>query len=563
MTIFERIKSLFGFGSVDESETEASAEGLLGGPVTSPQPQGPRYRGRFDAASDSDQTRKHWEAADGLSPNAAANEFTRTVIRNRGRYETQNNPYMVGGLLTLANDVVGTCPRIQLLTDNESVNRAVEERFTEWGEAIRLGQKLRLARRTRAGQGAVLIRLIQNRGLRHPVQLDLQLIEIDQLKTPFNMIGNERFVDGIEYDEWHNPVAYYVTKKHPGDAISISDNDIVRVDARDIIHYFRIDRPGQKHGLPEIVSSLNLTAERRSMRQSTGAAVRACATLGAVILESQAEPDEADVPDPFVSVETQHGMMTTAPGGMVARQMMPTQPGTTYGEFNRELVSEQFRPLNIPYNIGAADSSRHNYASGRLDSQGYDRSGVIDQDDMVLDILRPIVQAWAAEATATPGYLPGRAGQVYLPTYADPEWRVPCTFIWGDRPHVDPSKEVTAENDRIRMYTGTRAEAYARRRQDWRDRLEQCGVEQEVMAELGLLRLDPQLAPRVAETLAKIPLLGDENAVEMLTLLGVPPAAAKRMVANTPKQLPPTPRDPSQSGQSSNGRMQEAGNGRY
>ena len=75
-----------------------------------------RVRGRYDAAATNDDNRRHWANADLLSANAAANPEVRRILRNRARYEVANNSYARGIVLTLANDAIGTGPRLQMLT---------------------------------------------------------------------------------------------------------------------------------------------------------------------------------------------------------------------------------------------------------------------------------------------------------------------------------------------------------------------------------------------------------------------------------------------------------------
>ena len=69
-------------------------------------------RGKYGAAQTTDENRRHWASADALSADAAASAGVRRTLRNRARYEVANNSYARGIVLTLANDVVRTGPRI-------------------------------------------------------------------------------------------------------------------------------------------------------------------------------------------------------------------------------------------------------------------------------------------------------------------------------------------------------------------------------------------------------------------------------------------------------------------
>ena len=71
-------------------------------------------RAKFDSAQTNADNRRHWANADGLSADAAANPEVRRTLRNRARYEVANNSYARGIVLTLANDVTGTGPRLPM-----------------------------------------------------------------------------------------------------------------------------------------------------------------------------------------------------------------------------------------------------------------------------------------------------------------------------------------------------------------------------------------------------------------------------------------------------------------
>jgi capsid protein len=95
-------------------------------------------RARYDAAVTTDDNRRHWASADGLSPNASNSAEVRRILRNRARYETANNSYARGIVLTLAHDVVGTGPRLQMLTGDSEANRRIEQAFMLWARSVHL-----------------------------------------------------------------------------------------------------------------------------------------------------------------------------------------------------------------------------------------------------------------------------------------------------------------------------------------------------------------------------------------------------------------------------------------
>ena len=95
----------------------------------------------------------------------------RRILRNRARYEVANNSYARGIVLTLANDIVGTGPRLQLLTEDAEANRQIERAFNQWAKAVGLAEKLRTLRMAQTQDGEAFAVLISNSRLDTTVQL--------------------------------------------------------------------------------------------------------------------------------------------------------------------------------------------------------------------------------------------------------------------------------------------------------------------------------------------------------------------------------------------------------
>src|SRR5690606_1667637 len=241
-------------------------------------------RARYDAASTTHENRRHWASADGLSANAANSPEVRRVLRNRARYEVANNSYARGIVLTLANDVVGTGPRLQLLTTDPDANNRIEHEFAQWAKAIGLAEKLRTMRMARAQDGEAFAILTNNPRLATQVKLDLKLIEADQVTTP-DLNPTHSGVDGIVFDEAGNPVEYHVLRHHPGDSGNslalVSEYDRLPADA--VIHWFRADRPGQARGIPDIMPALPLFAQLRRFTLAVLAAAETAADFAGIL----------------------------------------------------------------------------------------------------------------------------------------------------------------------------------------------------------------------------------------------------------------------------------------
>ena len=437
-------------------------------------------RGRYDAAVTNDANRRHWANADSLSADAAMTPEVRRKLRDRARYEFANNAYAKGIVLTIANDVVGTGPRLQILSDIPEASAVVEQAWSRWAAAIRLPEKLRLLRMARAHTGEAFAVMATNPGVDHEVKLDLALIEADRVSDPYGTLSTSS-VDGIEFDQHGNPIRYHILRRHPGSALGgLADH--ASVPATEVIHYFASDRPEQHRGIPDLTPVLGLFAQLRRFTQATLSAAETAANLAGVLhTDAPASGDPAEV-EPMDTIAIEQGSFLTLPAGWNINQVRAEHPSTGYGEFKREVLNEIARAMNMPFNIAACNSASYNYASGRLDHQTYFRAIRIDQAQLAATVLDRLFAEWFDEARLVPGLLP--------PAILE-ERRPPHQWFWDGHEHVDPLKEASAQQVRLANHTTTLACEYARQGKDWEAELRQRARELALMDELGITAAPP------------------------------------------------------------------------
>jgi len=434
-------------------------------------------RARYDAAVTNDENRRHWANADGLSANAANSPEVRRILRNRARYEVANNSYARGIVLTLANDVIGTGPRLQMLSDSVPANRRIEREFTAWARAVSLADKLRTLRVARAEDGEGFAILTSNPAITTPVQLDLRLVEAEQVTTPTLSVYGTQAIDGIVFDRFGNPVEYHVLRQHPGDSVAGFGQEFDRLSAEAVLHWFRADRPGQARGIPDIMPALPLFAQLRRFTLAVLGAAETAADFAGILYTDAPANGEADSAEPFEPIELEKRALLTMPGGWKMSQLEAEQPATTYAEFKHEILNEIARCLNMPFNVAAGNSSGYNYASGRLDHQTYFKAIRVEQSQLEVTVLDRILAAWFDEAALVPGLLPDD-----LPPIAS----LAHQWFWDGHEHVDPAKEALAQSQRLANHTTTLAHEYARQGRDWEEALRQRAKEVALMRELGL-----------------------------------------------------------------------------
>lgn len=427
---------------------------------------------RYDAASNGGENSKHWASADYLSADAEASADVRRTLRVRSRYEVANNSYARGMILTLANDTIGTGPRLQLLSEDETLNSRVEKAFMSWAERIDLAGKLRTIRMARCQDGEVFILLAENPHYNAgDVQLDLQIIEADRIANP-SLTSEQNNVDGIVFDEYGNPRRYRMLKFHPGsDEVGSNQFEYVDVSAENMIHFYRVDRPGQHRGIPEITAALPLFAQLRRFTLAVLSAAEAAADFAGILYTDAPAGETAEV-DPMDYIELRRNMLVTMPDGWKMAQLDPKQPCSTYSEFKAQILNEIARCLNMPFNIAAGNSSGYNYASGRLDHQTYFKSLRVERSAIENQILNRIFQAWLKEYKLITGISCGED--------------LEHSWFWDGFEHVDPGKEANAIDIKLKNGTTTYAAEYAKQGRDWEAEFQQAAKERQRMAELGL-----------------------------------------------------------------------------
>lgn len=432
-------------------------------------------RASYDSVARTPENTRHWMWTDVLSADASLNPDVRKSIRSMARYEVnQNNSYGVGIAQTLANDTIGTGPKLQLQFAGNQLNDEIERQWNYWFEAVDLRQKLQTMRLAKMVDGEAIARAVTNVYTGEPVTLDYQLIECDQLTTPnLNTILRPDYVDGIHLDRFGNAYAYDILKSHPGsDYWTNRQWEYNTYTTAQIIHIFRQDRPGQHHGVSEFAAALPLFAFLRRFTLATVAAAETAASVSQVIETDAPIPEELEADyaastfEKFMeAIPIDRNSATVLPNQWKLRQFSAEHPTTTYRMFKQELINEIARVVNMPRNIAAADSSDYNYASGRLDHMTYQKSVTIEQSYFGMKVLDKMFADWLLEA-AVVGELTsdttslvldlndryGRMGMVR---------RVPHAWYWDGFKDADQTKEADAQRTKLASGTTHRGAEYA------------------------------------------------------------------------------------------------------
>jgi lambda family phage portal protein len=449
-------------------------------------------RATYDNAQQGGDNARHWVHADALSSRRANTPGVRATLRQRARYEVANNSYAQGIVRTMANNLVGKGPRLRLKTTNDAVNHAVESRWQEWARPVRLADKLRTAKQAKTVDGEGIGILVNNPMLRCSVKLDVMLIEADQMTDLFTDPLDPLAVDGIRFDEWGNPTEYRFLPHHPGDWVAPAIA-VKRVHPRNVLHWFKRDRPGQLRGVSELTPALNLFGQLRRFTTATLTAAETAASFAAVLQTDG--PAMASDTDDFDAFDIEHGLQVKLPAGWEMKQFEPKHPAANYEMFLFCLIREICRCLSLPLNIALGDSSKYNFSSARLDHLIYRQAVAVEREDCECECLEPTFEQWLSEATLIPGYLPAN-----LPADAA---SLPHCWEWPAWEPIDALGEAQADTERLTSGTASLPEVAAEQGRDWRELVrEQVRVEvyrEQLRRELGAPAPAPAAAPAQAE----------------------------------------------------------------
>lgn len=450
-------------------------------------------RAKYDAAQTWHGNEDHWRNADALDPHAVASPEVRKKLRSRSRYEVmENNPYLKGAILSIANDFVGRGPKLQVVDRRLSKDRrqAIEARWQQWARRTKQRKKLWRARMAKIVDGEAILRAY-TADLRMPVSLNFQVIEADRIGSPgYTQINQPGEVDGVRFNEFEEITQYHILNEHPGSThqwMSGYSRDGQWISAAFVIHWFRQDR-GWLRGVPETAPSLPLCAV---LRRYTMAKLRHAETAADLtgIIETEGPASQTFWIDPNTGqpynddawelFPFEIGMIMNLPYGYKIKQLEAVPNGEAYDAFTAALLREIVRPILTPYNVAAGTSKDSNMASSITDRDFYRMAQESERTDCEAEVLDKMLDLWWYEAVRAPSYL----GDDFLgadPAFSD----VAPDHVWRwDQvvsDHTDPSKVQQAlkiaHDKRFISDRDIQERYYNRDVDDWRAEIEDDDV---------------------------------------------------------------------------------------
>jgi len=440
--MFERIRAWFGGGAARTA--------------------GPRYASapmwgarQFEAGVTDRLNEAHWLLAADTDVNSWLLEKLST-LRSRATYESRNNGMLAGVVGTLVDDVVGPDgPTLQVLSDDEAYNEALEAVWREWFAAptfrpnVSGAALLKLWVRNLPRCGEFLAQIDTDPNADGPVAMRVRPLHPRRLESPLGSIADPVHMMGVELDSPDGrPIRYWI--KTPV-LYGIATYTPVPPDL--IIHEFLLDEEGQVRGFPWVLPSLEPVAELRDYDHQVQDAARSMADSSSLLYTENPDAPLWTTPE---ETTVERRTVKMVPPGWKPWQYSASQPPVQYPDFRAERHRELGRPFGMPLLMVRLDSSKHNYSSARLDTQTYNRT--------VLGI-----QCWLSGTPNSTGTLNrlvdlvGAEARFSVPALRRRPDRVEYVWTWAPRPHVDPAKEATAEETGLRNRTVSFSQALAGR----------------------------------------------------------------------------------------------------
>jgi lambda family phage portal protein len=444
---------------------------------------------KYDSAMTTDENAAHWSLADALSADAAMTPQVRRTLVRRARYEVSNNSFASGIVDTICAYTVGSGPSLEVRTGDSELDDYIERSWREWAQEVRLAETLRVMRRGVVVDGESFGVMRCRYGLRHPVKLDLRLVEPEQVSEGWMLSQYQQPVEGIVLDEQGDPVEYHILRYHPGDVFRpLRPGDYDAIPAKYVTHYYHKQRPGQHRVVPEITPALPLFALLRRYPLATAQAAETAASFAAVLqtdMQAYLPRDAARYAQELALrlVNLRPRSATVLPPGWRLGQIESKHPTTTYGEYVYHIITEIARCLNVPVVVALGDSSRANFSSGRLDLRSWYRTIHVERSLIESAVLWPLWHEWWREWCQVNSSMLLQWGIV----------RPTVTWYWPPLEGVDPEKEAKAQVLRLQSHLTTLAREWAAQGKDWEEQVRQRGREISLLRELGLA--DSDVAP--------------------------------------------------------------------
>jgi lambda family phage portal protein len=422
-------------------------------------------------------------------------------LRERSRDLVQNNDYAKNAQRVITNNVVGQGITMQAAVKmrrggrmDDTTNGAIEAAWERWkrkqhchtGGTLGFADIERQIMDAMPGAGEVFIRLVRQSFGGSRVPLALEVIEADRLDVDKNEnargTGNEIRM-GVERDQWGRPVAYHFKREHPGDVpfgAGAVDNTEVRVPAKDVLHLFKSERPGQTRGAPWLATAIMRMHHLAGFTEAEVIAARAEACRMGFITSPEDDAMQDGEQDGQAIAQFEPGRIERLQPGEQYQEAKPTRPGGQFEPFVRAMLRSMAAGIGVSYASLSRDYSDANYSSSRLALLDDRDNWRVLQAWMIENFHRPVFDEWLDLAVLS-GELQLNGYETNPEAFRAVRW-IPRGWNW-----VDPVKEIAAYKEAVRCGFTTLADVVGQQGGDLEDVMQQRQRELQMADDMDLV----------------------------------------------------------------------------
>lgn len=398
---------------------------------------------KYDGASYSRRT-KGWNA-NGSSVNTE-NRGAIETLRDRARDLVRNNPYAKMAIDVIVTNTIGTGIRPSPKTKNTKLKKTVKSEWEAWADSKQCDFDnnfdfygiQELVMRATAESGECLI--VRKRTTdKENIPLQLQVLESDylcSLKDYTSIDGANsggKIVQGVEFDKNGKRFQYWLYESHPGDQ-GMKSIKPIPVPAKDIIHLFKIDRPGQVRGTSWGSSCFIMLKDLADYQAAELVKQKIAGCFTGFVQDANPIDNLSGSNTSDISERVEPGIIEhLAPGKTISFAQPPTTTGGT--EHTKMLARAIASAYGITYESMTGDLSMVNFSSGRMGWLEEHRRITSWQYNLIIPRFCDVVWDWFMEAAEISGK---------IKQYCKAEWTAPR------REMIDPVKEINGINLAIR-----------------------------------------------------------------------------------------------------------------
>ena len=303
-------------------------------------------------------------------------------LRNRSRDLVRNNPFASKAVEELVGNTVGTGIVPLAKTGDPQLDKTIDNEWQYFVEQCDTPQRLdfygmqALVMRSMAESGEELVRFrprLTEDNLRVPLQL--QLLEADFLDQSRTIgLTKGHVMQGVQFDMLGRRVAYWLFSYHPGGVLILNPRGGIisqPVPADQIMHIYRVLRPGQVRGVPWLapvmmaLRDLDDYSDAERIRKKVEACVVALVTQAEAQLGSPLGVSKSTDPISQQPVENfEPGMVRYLKPGQDVKFNNPPAAGG-YREYKMTELQSIGAGIGVPYEMLTGDLSLVNYSSYR------------------------------------------------------------------------------------------------------------------------------------------------------------------------------------------------------